>query len=53
MKWKCMHCSETFTEPEYIEEYVDDSNRVAFVTPICPYCGSEDLEETYGEDDEE
>lgn len=52
---RCEDCKEIFEDDEavYIAEYVDDSNRPAFYTPKCPYCGSEDVEDwvDLGEDE--
>lgn len=53
---KCERCGEIFDEDEatLIPEYVDDSCIVAFYTIVCPFCGSEDIEEYYdsGEEDD-
>lgn len=56
MVLKCEHCGELFEDDEAtkIAEYVDDSNMVAFYTMVCPFCGSEEIDEYYdsGEEDE-
>lgn len=52
---KCERCGEIFDEDEatLIPEYVDDSCIVAFYTIVCPFCGSEDIEEYYDSGEEE
>lgn len=52
---KCATCGEVFDieEARQIANYVDDSGIVAFWTPACPFCGSEDVDEYYEMDEEE
>lgn len=51
---RCVNCREVFDleECNFIKEYVDDSGYIAYKTPICPFCGSEDLEEYYEYEEE-
>lgn len=43
----CNDCGEKFHSDDCGSraEYVDDSRRPAFRTLICPFCGSDDIEE--------
>lgn len=52
---KCATCGEVFDieETRQIANYIDDSGIVAFWTPACPFCGSEDVDEYYEMDEEE
>ena len=45
MRWICGDCQLDFNEPEWVNEYVDDSGIPAFQTPVCPYCRSENIME--------
>ncbi len=51
---RCEHCGEIFDldDCDRRKEYVDDSGRMAYVTPLCPFCGSDELED-YEEPEEE
>jgi len=56
--FKCIECDHHFDEPERIEEmeYADygigGQWLPAYVTNVCPNCGSEDYEEASDEDDD-
>lgn len=54
---RCERCGEIFDleDCHFRKEYVDDSGYIAYKTPLCPYCGSESLEDYYdiGEEEEE
>ena len=53
MRYICASCQLDFNEPEWVNEYVDDSGIPAFQTPVCPYCRSEDILEEEDVDEEE
>lgn len=52
---KCEHCGEVFDESEAtrIPEFVDDSRIAAFYSIVCPFCGSEEIDDYYEMDDED
>ena len=55
MMMKCDNCGELFDESEAtrIPEYVDDSRIIAFYSIVCPFCGSEDIDDYYDSGEEE
>lgn len=56
--WKCDNCGERFYEPEEERDSYESyygvssmfSSRHYFTTNVCPFCGSEDIEESEGEE---
>ena len=52
---KCGNCGEICRPWDLVDrpEYVDDSGIPAFYTPVCPYCGNDELEDYDEEEDED
>lgn len=59
--YRCIDCGEVFDEPESVRYNKDDYNGTADLFgnwqwgtyDACPNCGSEDIEETFEEEEEE
>lgn len=51
----CFHCGAAFDEPEYktVRENLDGERGIwEHEEAVCPYCGKEDIEEVYSDDEE-
>lgn len=50
----CNRCGEVFDETDVtrIPEYVDDSRIIAFYTLVCPFCGSDSIDDYYDSGEE-